>query len=92
VEAALDDTARMAVFPHALQWVSDGGSINLQIRGDQVTVRAQGELAASLKNTESELRVELATRGLTLRETDNNEPPPDPERRHPQQQEHDEWT
>ncbi len=100
-DAVMDDTARMAIFPHALNWTSEAGngSLQMQVRNGEVTVRAQGELAASLRNSEGELRVALAQQGLELHEseasntgTQEREQPQHQQQDQNQNQEQDEWT
>lgn len=65
------DTARMTLFPHHLQWTNENGAMSVQVKNGEVSIRAQGELAMSLRVSEAELRVSLAQEGLTLRDTES---------------------
>jgi hypothetical protein len=100
-DAVMDDTARMAIFPHALNWTSEAGngSLQMQVRNGEVTVRAQGQLGVALRNSESELRVALAQKGLELHDseapsTDNHDrgQQQSQQQNQNQNQEQDEWT
>ena len=67
-EAAHDDQLRLAVSATSMQWLTEGGGVQMQIRGTEVSVRAHGAVGVELARTETELRLSLAQGGLTLRE------------------------
>lgn len=67
-DALHDEQLRLAVSPSSMRWSTEAGSVQLSIRGNEVTVRAQGAVGAELSRTESELRLALAQGGLTLTE------------------------
>lgn len=99
-ELIADDTARLTLNPHNVNFINEGQQMSLQIKNGEVSIRAQGELAASLKSSEAELRIALAQEGLKLKDTDatqqqqSDDASSDQRRR--EQQSHterdDEWT
>ncbi|MBK7858969.1 MAG: hypothetical protein IPJ65_10195 [Archangiaceae bacterium] len=97
-ELIADDTARMVLFPNAVNFVSEGQAMQLQVKNGEVSIRAQGELAQSLRLSENELRVALAQEGLKLKDTDatsqqrNDDATSDDRRQQRHDERQDEWT
>ncbi|MBL8951245.1 MAG: hypothetical protein JNK82_10740 [Myxococcaceae bacterium] len=95
--AAIDESARLTMFAHSVNFAAEGQAFHLQVRDGEVSIRARGELAHSLKASEAELRVALAQEGLKLRETEStqnhgNDDATSDRRRRDQEERQDEWT